>query len=498
MIGMFFESLIALMSPITLAMMLGGTVLGLFFGALPGLNATMAVAIMLPITFALQPEAGLAVLMSAYIGGISGGLVSAVLLRVPGTPSSVATTFDAYPLAQKGQAIKALGTGMLASFLGGMFSLAVLVATAPIVASVAIKFGPFEFTALAVLALTLVGVLSVGNMVKGLLSALLGVAIGLVGFAPIDGTQRFTFGELDLAAGVALVPFMIGLFAVSQLIRETLYGVRKVNLDLKVSGIAVKMSELLANWFNILRSSFIGVGIGILPGIGGAASNLVAYAVAKQSSKKPETFGKGAVDGIWASESANNASVGGALLPLLTLGIPGDGVTAILIAGFEIHGLQPGPLMFKLTPGIVASVYAAFFITALMVLAIQLGTIRTFPRLLLIPRQYLLPFLMVLVVIGAYAADNRSFDIWLMFAMGVLGYLLERYGFPLAPLVLGFVMGGILETNLRRALMFSEGDLTPFITKPVPAVFLALSVASVIYGIRKSRGARTRKERDLT
>lgn len=486
---LFLPAILDLLQPGTIALMFGCACLGLVFGALPGLNATMAVAIILPLTFPFSSTTGIALLISAYIGGISGGLVSAVLLRIPGTPSSVATTFDAYPLAQQGHAVKALGTGMLASFLGGLFSLVMLMAFAPLLAEIAIRLGPFEYAALTLMALALVGVLSAGNMLKGLIVAIIGVALGLVGFAPIDGTPRFTFGSTDLVAGVGLVPFLVGLFAVSQLLRELKAEATTISLDLDLKGFGVSLRNLRDNALNILRSAAIGTGIGIMPGIGGAASNLVAYAAAKQASRQPERFGKGAVEGVWAAESANNASVGGALLPLLALGIPGDGVTAMLISGFEIHGMQPGPLLFQINPGIVYTVFAAFLITAIMVLCIQLGTIRVFPRVLLVPRRYLLPILFVLMCVGAYTADNRLFDIWLMLAVGTLGYFLEKHRFPLSPLVLGFVIGPLFEENFRRALIFSEGDLTPFVTSPVAAVFLGIAVLSLAGGIVRERRA---------
>src|SRR5690606_20981172 len=255
-----------------------------------------------------------------------------------------------------------------------------------------------------------------------------------------------------------------------------------VRQNFDIRGTGVRLSEFVANIGNMLRSSAIGIGIGVLPGIGGAASNLVAYGAARQASKNPEEFGKGAIAGVYASESANNASIGGALLPLITLGIPGDGVTAILIGGFTIHGLQPGPLLFQNAPDVVAMIYAAFLVATLLLLIVQLATIRIFPRVLLVPRHYLLPVLAMLMVVGTYAADNRLFDVWLMLGFGVLGYLLERYGFPLAPMVLGFVLGPIFETNLRRALMYSEGDLLPFVTRPISGVLLVIAVALLFYG----------------
>ena len=478
----FIDNLLQLAQPLTLLILTAGLLLGLFFGALPGLSATMAVAILLPITFSMEPDMGLAMLVATYIGGISGGLVAATLLRIPGTPSSIATTFDAYPLACKGEATKALATGMIASAVGGLISLAVLVAFAPMLSRSAIRFGAHEYAMLTLAALMLVIVLSQANLLKGLATAFLGLAVATVGFAPIGGTQRFTFGVVDLMGGIGIVPFMVGLFAVSQLIREATEKSVRVRQNFDIRGTGVRLSEFVANIGNMLRSSAIGIGIGVLPGIGGAASNLVAYGAARQASKNPEEFGKGAIAGVYASESANNASIGGALLPLITLGIPGDGVTAILIGGFTIHGLQPGPLLFQNAPDVVAMIYAAFLVATLLLLIVQLATIRIFPRVLLVPRHYLLPVLAMLMVVGTYAADNRLFDVWLMLGFGVLGYLLERYGFPLAPMVLGFVLGPIFETNLRRALMYSEGDLLPFVTRPISGVLLVIAVALLFYG----------------
>jgi putative tricarboxylic transport membrane protein len=490
--AMFLESLGHLMQWQTLASLFVVVIMGLIFGALPGLNATMAVAILLPVTFLFDQSTGLALLIAAYVSGVSGGLVSSTLLRIPGTPSSIATTFDAYPLAQSGQAVKALGTGMLASFLGGMISLGILIFFAPAVAGVAISFGPYEYASLAALALAMVGVMSGDNMTKGLLAVMLGMALSFVGFAPIDGTARFSFGLTELNAGIGMLPFMVGLFALPQLIREIIKLPTVKKLDVQLSGFGVTFAEIRANLVNLVRSALIGAGIGVLPGIGGAASNLIAYAVAKKSSRQEDTFGKGNVAGIWASEGANNASIGGALLPLLALGIPGDGVTAMLIGGFEIHGLQPGPMLFLNTPDVIHAIYAAFLVTAVLVLILQLSTLRLFPRILLIPRHYLVPVLVVLTAVGAYAADFRFFDLWVMLGIGVLGYYLERFQFPLAPVVLGFVMGPLLEENLRRALLLSEGDMTSFLTRPYSAVFSIVCFLVIALGLWRQKARLSR------
>ncbi|RUT31269.1 Tat pathway signal protein [Arsenicitalea aurantiaca] len=483
MFALFFDNLAQLMSPQVLAIMVGGLMVGLFFGALPGLSATMALALLLPVTFAMQPDVAIAMLIATYIGGITGGLVSATLLRIPGTPSSIATTFDAYPLARSGEATKALATGMIASAVGGLMSLIVLVAFAPTLARFAIRFGAHEFAALTIAALMLVVVLAQANVVKGLLSAAVGLAIATVGFAPIGGAQRFTFGSIDLMAGIGIVPFMVGLFAISEMIRQTVEPSVRIKPNFDIRGTGVKLAEFVGNGWNMLRSGLIGIAIGILPGIGGSASNLVAYGAARQASKTPEKFGTGHVNGIYASETANNASVGGALLPLITLGIPGDGVTAILIGGFTIHGLQPGPLLFRNEPDLIGMIYASFFLATIMLLVIQLLTIKLFPRVLLVPRHLLLPILVVLMVVGTYASGNRLFEVWLMLGFGVLGYGMERYGFPLGPMVLGFVLGPIFETNLRRAIMFANGDLTTFVTRPISAVLLVVALLLLAYGV---------------
>lgn len=480
---LFLDSLLHLMQWQTLTGLFVVVIMGLIFGALPGLNATMAVAILLPVTFLFDQSTGLALLIAAYISGVSGGLVSATLLRIPGTPSSIATTFDAYPLAQKGQAVKALGTGMLASFLGSMISLSILIFFAPAIAGIAIGFGPHEYAALAALALLMVGVMSGDNMTRGLLAVMLGMALGFIGFAPIDGTPRFSLGMTELNAGIGMLPFMVGLFALPQLIREIIRQPSVKKLGLEFSGIGVTLGEIRENAVNLIRSALIGTGIGVLPGIGGAASNLIAYAVAKKTSKEEDTFGKGNVAGIWASEGANNASIGGALLPLLALGIPGDGVTAMLIGGFEIHGLQPGPMLFLNTPQVIHAIYAAFLVTAVLVLILQFSTLRLFPRILLIPRHYLVPVLVVLTAVGAYAAEFRFFDLWVMFGIGVLGYFLERFRFPLAPVVLGFVMGPLLEENLRRALLLAEGNMVSFLTRPYAAIFSITCILIIALGL---------------
>lgn len=482
MFELFGNSILALLSdPQVMFLLAFGSILGVMISALPGLNATLGVAVLLPVTYSMSPGIGIGFLTSIYIGAMCGGLFGATLLRIPGNPSSVATTFDGYPLAQRGFAVKALSTGILANFVGGVAGLIALVALAPIIAKFALSFGPYEMTVLTIMAMLLVVTLSSENVVKGLIAAALGLAVSIVGFSPMDGAPRLTFGQVSLSGGFGIVPVIVGLFAISQILREVARQPVKPKLDLDVKGIGVTLREVRDNLWNMFRSSMVGVWIGVLPGIGSSASSLVAWAVAKQSSKTPEEFGKGSVEGIWASETSNNANVGGSLLPLLTLGIPGDAVTALMIAGFMIHGLQPGPLMFAQQPGIISDIYAAFLYATIIVLAFQIATLRIFPRILLVPKYYLLPIMVVMTVVGAYSADNQASDVIVMLGFGLAGLLLERHGYPIAVLVLGFILGPILELNLRRALTFEAGDLSPFVTRPVSATLIVVTLAALGY-----------------
>src|SRR5699024_2046055 len=331
---------------ITLLLIIVGAAFGIVFGAIPGLTSTMGMALMLPITFGLDPVNGLSLLVGVYIGGESGGLVSATLLGIPGTSSSVATTFDGYPLAQKGEPAKALGIGITGSLIGNLFGFAVLIAFAPVISRYAVKITPFDYFSITLFAIALIAVVSSGNMFKGLTSGLVGIFLASVGFSPIDGVERFTFNSVNLKSGFELLPLIIGLYGISEIIIN-IGEERKIKSDLKlkVKGLGYKLSEIYTNAWNIIRSAIIGVAIGILPGIGASLSNIMAYTRTKTASKNPEKFGTGTTEGIWASETANNANIGGAFIPLLTLGIPGDGVTAILIGGFMIHGITPGPGM---------------------------------------------------------------------------------------------------------------------------------------------------------
>lgn len=466
-----------------------GVAVGIVFGAIPGLSATMAIALMLPITFGMNPLSGFAMLIGLYIGAISGGLISAILLKIPGTPSSVATCFDGHPLATKGEAGKALGAGIIFSFLGTIFSIILLIFLAPPIANLALKFGPFEYFAVGIFSLTMVTTLSGKNIVKGLASCILGMIFAIVGAAPIDSAVRFSFGLNSLQAGFNILPVLIGLYAISEILTVAEKGISLKKHEMahyNIKGFGITLQEFLSQGWNALRSSLIGVGIGILPGIGGGTSNFMAYSIAKQQSKYPEKFGTGIIDGIVASETANNASIGGSMIPLLTLGIPGDTVTALLLGGFMVHGLTPGPLLFKNNASFVYSIFAALLIASIVMLILEFLGLKVFVKLLSIPKNILLPIILVLCAVGAYGLNSRIFDIATILFFGIVGYILTNSKFPLPPVILGFILEPIIEVNLIRGLMLSKSSMLPFITRPISAFFLIIAIISLIVSFYKT------------
>lgn len=488
--NLLFQGLTAMLTLHNILLIFFGTALGIVFGAIPGLTATMAVVLCLPLTFGMEPLSAMALLVGLYIGGISGGLISAILLNVPGTPSSIATTFDGSPMAKHGEAGKALGIGIVASFIGGLFSILVLILISPLLASVALKFSPFEYFALAVFAISMVAGMSEKNLEKGILSSVLGMMFAVVGTAPIDGTARFTFGHYDLQAGFQLVPLLIGMYALTEVIEAA--GVRDTIQkdqihDYSIKGFGFRWSEFLGQKWNLLRSSIIGTLIGIMPGVGPSLSNIVSYLTAKNNSQYPEKFGTGIMDGIIASETANNASIGGAMVPLITLGIPGDATTALLLGALTLHGLRPGPLLMKTNPQIVYGIFGALLISNVCMLVIEYFGMRIFSRLLIIQKQYLLPVVVTLCVIGCIGINNRVFDAITIFLFAIVGYLFKKFDFPITPMVLGFILGPMAEENLRRALMFSKGSFLPFFTRPISLGFLLASAAVVLLVLCKKR-----------
>ena len=377
----------------------------------------------------------MSILLGIYIGSISGGLITAILINIPGTPASVATTFDGHPMAERGEGGRAIRIGTLYSLLGGLFSLIILFAISPVLARWALKFSYEEYFAIGLLSLTLIASLSGKSLVKGMLSALIGIVFTTVGMAPVDTVRRFTFGIRDLDAGFKLLPLMIGVYAVMEVIKaagSAEQGDMKI-LNYKSKGIGVSWKEFREQFKNFIVSSGIGTGIGILPGLGAAISNLISYSVSKNMSKHPEKYGTGCIDGLIASETANNAVSGGAMIPLLTMGIPGDAGTAMLLAAFMLHGITPGPLLFQTHGNVIYAMFAILIVANIMMFVVQLYGLPGFLKLLMIPRNILLPIVMVLASVGAFAMNNRVFDIWSIFMFALVGYGLSRFDFPPAP-----------------------------------------------------------------
>jgi len=474
-----------------------GVAVGIVFGAVPGLTAVMAIALSLPMTYGLGPAAGLSLLVALYIGATSGGLISAILLKIPGTPSSIATTFDGGPMMDKGEGAKALGAGIVFSFIGTILSIVALMFIAPSLARVALSFGPHEYFAIAIFSLTLIATLSSGSMIKGIFSGIAGFAVSTVGIAPVDATRRFTFGFVELTAGFSILTVLVGMFAIAEIIKVAEASKQSdqtaVPMSVKIKGFGFSLAEFFRLLPGSMRAALIGISIGILPGIGAGTSNIIAYIVAKNQSKTPERFGKGAVEGVVASETANNAGIGGAMIPLLTLGIPGDAVTAILLGGLMIHGIQPGPMLFITQGALVYTIFAALILSAVMMLILEFWGLRIFIRLLAIPKHILLPVIVLLCAVGAFGLASRIFDIWTILGFGILGYAFVKAGMPTAPFIIGFILGPMAETNFRRALQLANGDATSFFTNPISGVFLALAALSILWqiyrGLRPKRAA---------
>jgi putative tricarboxylic transport membrane protein len=490
------SGVVAVFSFYPLLAIFGGVAIGIVFGSIPGLTATMAIALCLPLTFNIDPVTSLCLLVGLYIGGISGGLITAILINIPGTPSSIATTFDGHPMTERGEGGRALGIGILYSFLGTLVGWAVLFFLAPPLARVALRFGTFEYFAISVFALTLVAGLSGGNLAKGLTSVLVGLLVGMVGMAPVDAYARFTFGNHKLDAGLGLLPVLLGLFAVSEVLKyaEISRTERQTTPPpFKMTGFfGVTWPQFKEYFPNFCRSSAIGVGVGLLPGIGSGVSNLLAYMVARSTSKTPEAFGKGTPHGIVASESANNAGIGAAMVPLIALGIPGDSVTALMLGGFLIHGIQPGPMLFTMNGPLVYSTFMAVFVAAAAMLVLEYYGIRLFVRILQVPKHYLLSLVLVMCVVGAYASNNRMFDVYVLLAFGGLGYAMLRFDYPFAPLILGYILGPLIEKNLRSALMSTRGAFWPFFERPVTAFFLSIAMIYVLYSMWRAIARSTR------
>ncbi|HEX6922206.1 MAG TPA: tripartite tricarboxylate transporter permease [Bacillales bacterium] len=478
-------SLEAILNFQTLIILLIGVIAGIVVGSIPGFTITMGVALTLPFSFGMEPLNGIALMMGVMVGGSSGGLIPAVLLGIPGTPSAMATTFDGYPMARNGQPGRALAIGLGASVFGSLLSGIILVFLAPVLAEMATEFGPWELFSLMLFGLCAISGLSDNSLIKGLIAGVLGIMFSLVGIDLLTGTQRFTFGFTQLQAGFNFLPVLIGLFAFSQLL-ENIKNPPETNRVDNNRNVSYPFKNLLGDLarskLNLVRSSIVGTFVGILPGAGGSIANIMSYDIAKKTSKSPGKFGKGTKDGVIASESANNSSVGGALVPTLAFGIPGDATTAMMLGALLIHGIQPGPLLMVQQPVLSYGIFITFFLAAIFMLVVQVYGIKGFLKINQIPQHHLVPGILLLCAVGSFAINNRVFDIWVLLLFGVIGYWMKSNGFPLAPFILGVILGPMVETNLRQALT-TDPNLLLFITRPISGTLLGLAALSMAYGI---------------
>jgi putative tricarboxylic transport membrane protein len=465
-----------------------GVIFGLFIGSTPGLTISLGMVLLLPITFGLDPVTSICLLLGLFASGMTGGSFSAILLNIPGTPSASATAIDGHALAQKGRGGAALGIAVFSSFFGGLFGLICLVLAAPAIAKVALNFGAPELFALVLLGIALICSFGQASPVKALISGVIGLMIMTVGLDPMMGTPRFTFGMVELQAGISFLPAMIGLFAIPQVLIG-IWGKARVipPYESKISGLLPKVRDILKLLRAMIVGALVGTGIGAIPGAGGPIAVFLSYDYAKRVSKNRAGFGKGEPEGVAAPESANNAVAGGALIPMLTLGIPGDPITAILLGALIIHGLTPGPLLFQKTPQFVYSVFLAFLLANILNFLLAMSTIKIWVRLLKIPEKVLLPIIAALCVVGTYALRNTLFDAVVMFAFGVLGYLMNRYEFPIVPMLLAIILGPKLEEHLRMSLIIADGDPRIFLYHPISLIFIIIAIFSFVGPLLRRR-----------
>lgn len=467
-----------------------GSLIGVVGGALPGITITMTVIVVLPFTFGLEPLQGLACMIGVYVGGETGGLITSCLLGIPGKPSAVATTFDGFPMARKGEPGRALWLGIWASILGGLLGAIVLVAATGPLAELALKFGPWEYFALFILALSMVAGLVESSLVKGLLSGAIGCVITVLGNDPVMGQPRLTLGISWLEGGVPFLPVLIGVFAFAQIMSEVERFTKEPQAVNAVVNLAVSHAkvlwEILSRPFLLLWSTFIGLVIGVLPAIGGSAANMLAYDQAKKFSAHPEKFGTGVPEGIIASEASNNANVAGSLVTIMAFGIPGDAVTAVMLGALTIHGIQSGPLFISQNPQLAYGMFAAYILAHPLVLILLAVGVRWVLRIVIVPKSILFPVVLVLCVVGAYALGNSMATVYVLLASGIFGYLMVKFGYPLAPFILGVILGDQIEINLVRSLM-TDSNLWLFVTRPISALLLGLALASIVLSIWQHR-----------
>jgi putative tricarboxylic transport membrane protein len=486
-LGLLLNGFVEILVPYNIMITFFGVLMGMLFGALPGINASMGVALLLPLTYGMSPIAGLTMLLGIYCGAIYGGSITAILINTPGTTAAACTTFDGHQLAQQGKAGKALGMATISSYIGGTFSVIVLIVLAPVLAKVALKFGPPEYFALAVFGLSIITSLAGDSFIKAIMSGVFGLMIATVGMDMMNGTPRYTFSQIALLDGFSFIPVLIGLFAVSQVLINVETSRSLSMKDTKISGLLPSFKELKSVGPTIARSSVIGTLVGILPGAGATISSFICYNEAKRWSKKPEEFGHGSLEGVAAPEAGNNAATGGAMVPLLSLGIPGSETTAILLGAFMIQGISPGPLLFRDNIHVAYGIFAGLLLANLAFLIIGLFGVKLFVKILQIPERLLMPLIISMAFVGSFAVKNSLFNVGIMLAFGLIGYFMRKLKFPITPVVLALVLGPMAEASLRRALILSGGSWMIFVQRPITLTLLVVTVVSVMFPIIREK-----------
>jgi putative tricarboxylic transport membrane protein len=479
---LFGNSIASFASPTTIFYALAASLIGLVIGALPGLTATMGVALMTTLTLTLPPQQALLILICTYVGAIYGGSRSAILLNIPGTPASAASCLDGYALARQGLAGRAMGIATSGSILGTWIGMIALALFTPILGEAALKFGAYEFFWLALFGVVISGNLTGNDPLKGWLAGFAGLFIACIGQEGLYAYDRFTFGIHDLSGGISLIPALVGAFGFAEVLTVIKDRPPKVIIN-TFDTVIPRVRDVIQYWRTIIRSGLIGTGIGIVPGVGEDVAAWSSYAAARRASKEKEKFGKGSVEGLMAAETGDNACVPGAVIPVLTLAVPGSAPAAVLLAAMLIHGVQPGPLIMVQNPQFVYDVVAMMLFASIGILIYGLTLTKLLVKILQVPQTLVMPVIFVLCTVGSFAIASRVFDILVMLVFGVIGFFLRRLNYPMAPLVLGIVLGDLLDKNLRRGLVLSDGDLTPFFLRPISFVLFALVAATILLNV---------------
>jgi putative tricarboxylic transport membrane protein len=481
-LGQFGAALGGFMTPFTLFNVVWATFIGIVIGALPGLTATMGVALFTTLTYTMGKEQAIIVLICIYVGAIYGGSRSAILLNIPGTPASACSTLDGYPLARQGLAGRAMGISTAGSWLGTLFGTLCVATLTPILGEMALSFQSYEFFWIAIFGIVIAGTLSGGDPLKGYIAGFLGLFVATIGQEPHYNFPRFAFGSTDVAGGIGLLPALVGVFGVAE-VMLAMRGPAVEAVSSAIDSVIPRIRDVTQYWRTILRSGAIGTFIGILPGRAEDCAAWSSYAAAKRGSKEKEKFGKGSVEGLMAAETGESACVPGAIIPVLTLAVPGSPASAVLMAALMIHGMNPGPMLMIEAPQFLYQIVAMLVIADMTKLFFGLTLVRPLLWILLVPRERLMPVVFVLCVVGAFAITSRLFDIWVMLVFGLIGYVLRRLKFPMPPLILGLVLGDLLEKNLTRGLVLSDGSLAPFFTRPIAGTIAAITIASALWSI---------------